>query len=127
MSLWGRWIVPVSFVAYIDESGDTGLESVKPINERGASEWLVLSCFLVRAVNDAKLPEWVRGIQAKFKNVQSPHLHFSDLLPFKRLMHVKRLRRIHAAHSSLCRIKRTFSDIEIRISTRTTRRGFIGG
>jgi Protein of unknown function (DUF3800) len=82
----GRRIVPVSFVAYIDESGDTGLESVKPINERGASEWLVLSCFLVRAVNDLKLPEWVRGIQTKFKNVQSPHLHFGDLLPFKRLI-----------------------------------------
>ena len=78
--------MPVSFVAYIDESGDTGLESVKPLNVRGASEWLVLSCFLVRAVNDPKLPEWARGIQAKFKNVQSPHLHFGDLLPFKRLI-----------------------------------------
>jgi hypothetical protein len=78
--------MPVSFVAYIDESGDTGLESVKPIDAGGASEWLVLSCFLVRAVNDAKLPDWVREIQSKFKNVQSPHLHFANLLPFKKLI-----------------------------------------
>jgi hypothetical protein len=76
--------MPVSFVAYIDESGDTGLESVKPLNIRGASEWLVLSCFLVRAVNDPKLPEWVREIRSKFKNVQSPNLHFADLIPVKK-------------------------------------------
>ena len=35
--------MPVSFVAYIDESGDTGLETIKPIDGRGATEWLVLS------------------------------------------------------------------------------------
>lgn len=76
--------MPVSFVAYIDESGDTGLESVKPLNGRGASEWLVLSCFLVRAANDAKLSNWVREIRSQFKNVQSPHLHFADLIPTKK-------------------------------------------
>lgn len=76
--------MPVSFIAYIDESGDTGLESVKPLDVRGASEWLVLSCFLVRAANDPKLPTWVKEIRSKFKNVQSPHLHFSDLIPIKK-------------------------------------------
>jgi len=68
-----------SFIAYIDESGGTGLEIVKPIDGRGATEWLVLSCFLVRAVNDHLMPTWVRDIQSQFKNVQSPHLHFADL------------------------------------------------
>src|SRR5262249_47619158 len=78
--------MPVSFVAYIDESGDTGLETVKPIDGRGATEWLVLSCFLVRVVNDPLIPTWIRDIQSQFKNVQSPHLHFADLLPFKKLI-----------------------------------------
>jgi hypothetical protein len=76
----------VSFVAYIDESGDTGLEAVKPLDAGGAREWLVLSCFLVRAENDAKTVGWVKDIQGKFRNVQRQHLHFADLLPFKKLI-----------------------------------------
>jgi uncharacterized protein DUF3800 len=83
--------MPVTFVAYIDESGDTGLQAVRPVDPRGATEWLILSCFLVRAVNDAKTLTWVRDIQSQFKNVQSPHLHFADLLPFKKLIACKGL------------------------------------
>lgn len=74
---------PVRFVAYIDESGDTGLQKVRP-RTGGASEWLVLSCLVVRAERDIELPQWVRGIKAKFKNDQRPDLHFSDLLPVKK-------------------------------------------
>lgn len=73
----------VKFVAYIDESGDPGIQSVRPIDPNGATEWLVLSCFLVRAENDHKTLGWVKEIQSKFRNVQS-HLHFSDLLPSKK-------------------------------------------
>lgn len=78
--------MPVRFVAYIDESGDTGLEQIKPFQPRGASEWLVLSCFLVKEENDDKCLGWIREIQSKFKNVQSPHLHFADLIPAKKLI-----------------------------------------
>ena len=45
----------VRFVAYVDESGDTGIEKIKPFDPKGASEWLVLSCFLVKVENDTKL------------------------------------------------------------------------
>jgi hypothetical protein len=42
--------MPVTFVAYIDESGDTGLDEVKkPDDPKGATEWLVLSAFLANA------------------------------------------------------------------------------
>lgn len=74
----------VEFVAYIDESGDTGLESVRPIDAVGATEWLILSCFLVRVQNDTETVGWVKEIQSKFKNVQSPYLHFADLIPAKK-------------------------------------------
>lgn len=74
----------VRFVAYIDEAGDTGIQSVKPSNPTGATEWLVLGCFLVRIENDHSTLGWVREITAKFKNVQSPYLHFADLLPAKK-------------------------------------------
>jgi hypothetical protein len=76
-------IKPVRFVAYIDESGDTGLQKVRP-RTGGASEWLVLSCLLVRSERDTDLPQWVREIKAKFKNDQRSDLHFSDLLPVKK-------------------------------------------
>lgn len=77
-------IKPVRFVAYIDESGDTGLQKVRPQSPGGASEWLVLGCFLVRVEHDAELPQWTRDLKAKFKNHQRPDLHFSDLLPVKK-------------------------------------------
>ncbi len=75
----------VKFVAYIDESGDTGLENVKPQPEKGASEWLVLSCFLVRASDDAKCVAWVKEILAAVKS-RARHLHFSDLFGYKKKM-----------------------------------------
>lgn len=74
----------VRFVAYIDESGDTGLDFVKPANPAGSSEWLVISCFLVRFENDHKIVGWVKEIQSRFRNVQSPYLHYTDLIPAKK-------------------------------------------
>ena len=75
---------PVRFVAYIDESGDTGLQKVRPKSPNGASEWLVLSCLLVRAERDRELPSWKREIMARFTNSQRPDLHFADLIPSKK-------------------------------------------
>jgi hypothetical protein len=74
----------VGFVAYIDESGDTGLERVRPLTVPGASEWLVLSCFLVRIENDLNLVSWVREITGQFRNRQRLDLHFADLVPPKK-------------------------------------------
>jgi hypothetical protein len=77
----------VGFVAYIDESGDTGIEQVK--GKRlfgGQSEWLVLSCFLVRAQHDSEVSSWVREITGQFRNHQRPGLHFADLIPVKKVI-----------------------------------------
>lgn len=75
----------IKFVAYIDESGDTGLENVKPTNSAsGATEWLVLSCFLVKIENDHNCVNWVKEIKSKFKNSNSPFLHYKELIPAKR-------------------------------------------
>jgi len=75
----------IKFIAYIDESGDTGLQNVKPSNSTsGATEWLVLSCFLVSEENDHKCLGWVREIKSKFKNVNSEFLHYKDLIPVKK-------------------------------------------
>ncbi|MEI9994471.1 MAG: hypothetical protein WDM91_07750 [Rhizomicrobium sp.] len=75
----------IRFVAYIDESGDTGLENVKPSNSAaGATEWLILSCFVVKIENDHKCLGWVREIKSKFTNVNSEFLHYKDLIPAKK-------------------------------------------
>lgn len=76
--------MPVEFVAYIDESGDTGIEKIKPFDTGGASEWLVLSCTLVRVEHDTKLVSWVKEILSQFRNNQAKHLHFNELIAPKK-------------------------------------------
>ena len=47
--------MPVAYVAYIDESGDTGLGLVKkPDDPRGATEWLVLAALVVKILRGAR-------------------------------------------------------------------------
>ncbi|MGJ4958002.1 DUF3800 domain-containing protein [Bradyrhizobium sp. HKCCYLRH2015] len=77
--------MPVTFVAYIDESGDTGLNRVKPDSPDGATEWLILSAFLVSSANDSNLVSWVKDVQEGIKSKRRD-LHFNKLLPFKKSM-----------------------------------------
>lgn len=67
----------VRFVAYIDESGDTGLQAVKPNDPQGAGEWLVLSCFLARERDDLKCPAWVKEILAMTFKIIGDTITFS--------------------------------------------------
>ena len=76
--------MPVTFVAYIDESGDTGLETVKkPDDPRGATEWLVLAAFVVKIQHDSKMVSWTQDVQAEFISKRAD-LHFNKLLDFKK-------------------------------------------
>lgn len=76
--------MPVSFVAYIDESGDTGLQKVKNSDApKGATEWLVLSAFLVKIQNDPKMVTWTNDVRSSFTS-DRPDLHFNKLLPWKK-------------------------------------------
>ena len=78
--------MPVTFVAYIDKSGDTGLGTVKkPDDPRGATEWLVLSAFVVRIEHDSKMVAWTQDVQADFISKRTD-LHFNRLLPFKKTL-----------------------------------------
>ncbi len=76
--------MPVTFVAYIDESGDTGLEQVKkPDDPKGATEWLVLAALVVKIEDDPKMVAWVNDVQADFTSKRT-NLHFNKLLDFKK-------------------------------------------
>jgi hypothetical protein len=67
------------YIAYIDESGDDGLKSVKPRSFPGSSEWLVLSAVVIRAANESKVAGWVQNIRSGFRSNQARALHFADL------------------------------------------------
>jgi hypothetical protein len=70
---------PYYYIAFIDEAGDPGLERVRPIDEPGGSEWLVMGCALIEAENEANPPNWIRSILDKAGAKNRPALHFRDL------------------------------------------------
>lgn len=61
---------PVGYIAYIDEAGDDGLQRVKPSDPSGASEWLALSCVLIKAEREPDTMPWVKGIVDRLVNVR---------------------------------------------------------
>lgn len=73
---------PYRYILYIDEAGDDGLTKVRPIDPNGASEWLILSGYLIRAENEENCREWLDGISADIQ-CQSTVIHFRKLSPAK--------------------------------------------
>jgi Protein of unknown function (DUF3800) len=71
------------YVAYIDEAGDPGLKRVKPLDNPGSSEWLVLSAVVIGAPNEKNVVPWVQNILHKVKS-QRQDLHFTDLRPWNK-------------------------------------------
>lgn len=65
-----------SFVAYIDESGDTGFTF--KANAGGSSCWLVLSAVVVRKNFDLQLVQDMKALRAKLGKQPKSVLHFKD-------------------------------------------------
>lgn len=69
-----------SFLAFIDEAGDDGLDKFKVPGVRGgASHWLVISACLFRQTYHLDAVKWRDDIAHKFVNKKSRNLHFMDL------------------------------------------------
>jgi hypothetical protein len=70
-----------TYVAYIDESGDDGLD--KPFravgNSGGPSKWLVISACLFRRVHTLDAVKWRDEISAKMPERRARFLHFAKL------------------------------------------------
>jgi len=75
---------PVGYVAYIDEAGDDGLQRVRPDGPNAASEWMVLSCVLVKAEREQEVLPWLKDLMTSFNQHQMTHLHFRQLKDDKR-------------------------------------------
>jgi hypothetical protein len=67
------------YFAFIDEAGDPGLKTVRPIDPVGGTEWLCLSAVLVRAKHDSDLVNWVRTILSKAGVRNRADLHYRTL------------------------------------------------
>lgn len=77
--------LPYGYVAYIDEAGDDGLQRLKPADPNGASEWMVLSCLLIKTDREAEVLPWLKLLLGSFNQHQITHLHFRQLRDDKKL------------------------------------------
>lgn len=71
------------YVAYIDEAGDYGIKTVKPIDKNGSSEWFILSAVVIDADRENEVAGWVEHITNGARSIQRQMktLHFKSLLP----------------------------------------------
>ncbi len=69
----------IGYIAYIDEAGDDGLTRVRPADPDAASEWMILSCILIKAENEAHVLPWLKELVGSFGRHQMTHLHFRQL------------------------------------------------
>src|SRR6266436_2985825 len=75
---------PYYYIALIDEAGDPGIERVRPIDNPGGNEWLVMGAALIEASNEREPVTWVRSILDVLKRRQSRELHFRNLLEWQK-------------------------------------------
>ncbi|WP_158916220.1 DUF3800 domain-containing protein [Caulobacter sp. S45] len=73
------------YVAYIDESGDPGITRVKPLDERGSSEWLIVAAVVVAASREAQLSAWNGTLMSTLNSRQMREVHFAKLNPTRKL------------------------------------------
>jgi len=68
------------YLAYIDESGDDGLENFRGLGGRGgASSWLVISATVVRAEHDRSMVAWRDEILDGMPKKKTRQIHFATM------------------------------------------------
>src|ERR1700692_2173873 len=72
------------YTAFIDEAGDPGLKTVRPIDAVGGTEWLCLGAVVIRATHDKNVVRWVRSIMTAADVRNRTDLHYRDLPNFRR-------------------------------------------
>lgn len=70
---------PYEYVAVIDESGDTGLRAVKPLDPNGSSEWMTISAVVYRRTLEAEADGWGRELMALTATRQTKEFSFTKL------------------------------------------------
>ncbi|HWA91842.1 MAG TPA: DUF3800 domain-containing protein [Rhizomicrobium sp.] len=76
------------YIAYIDESGETGLKRVLAIDPTGSSEWFILSLVIVPKFEIPNIGLWIEEI-LEATRTHIPDLHFANLQPSHKIKAVK--------------------------------------
>lgn len=71
--------VEYSYVAYIDEAGDPGLNKVMPRTPNGSSEWIIVSAALIPAELEPEVGSWIVELMKTMNSHQMRDLHFQKL------------------------------------------------
>ncbi|MGA1803365.1 DUF3800 domain-containing protein [Rhizobium sp. HT1-10] len=79
------------FVAYIDESGDPSLKRVRPIDNLGSTEWMVVSAVVVSRDQDANVKGWLSEICRSIGAENDQVIHFKDLRTDQKIAAATRL------------------------------------
>lgn len=73
------------YIAYIDESGDTGLKRIKTLDDpAGSSEWLVIAGVVVDATREPDVPAWIASARSSLGGNQIKDIHFRKLSDARR-------------------------------------------
>ncbi|MDQ3145052.1 MAG: DUF3800 domain-containing protein [Pseudomonadota bacterium] len=94
------------YIAYIDEAGDPGLNRVRPIDDNGASEWLILSAVVMKAKREDAVVEWVDEIRTGIGVTQRRDLHYRDLSPTRKLAVAERMSALPLRAFAICSNKK---------------------
>lgn len=71
--------MPYDYILYVDESGDPGLKTVRPIDENGASEWLTMGAVLISAKREQEIQTRIGNLRTSLRGHKAPDIHFADL------------------------------------------------
>jgi len=94
------------YIAYIDEAGDDGLKRVRPVDENGSSEWMMLGAALVRSEHEADVANWVSDIHEGLWRHNRPDIHFTNLTPGKKLFVCNKMSELNALYFVLASNKK---------------------
>jgi hypothetical protein len=67
------------YIAYVDESGETGLTNVLGVDQHGSSEWFTLSVVVIHKSEEPNLNNWVSEMLVATRSHQIKDLHFTKL------------------------------------------------
>ncbi|MGD9811368.1 MAG: hypothetical protein AB7U35_08550 [Sphingobium sp.] len=68
-----------SYVAYIDEAGDPGINKVTPRTAGGSSEWIIVSAALIPAELEGQVEDWIADLTKAMNSHQMRDIHFQKL------------------------------------------------
>ncbi|ANK79396.1 MAG: hypothetical protein TEF_00280 [Rhizobiales bacterium NRL2] len=94
------------YILYIDEAGDDGLKRVRPLDDGGSSEWLIIAGVLIRASREAEVKDWVRDIRNGLPGRVTRDFHFRRLNPAKKLHVCQAMADLSARYFVVCSNKK---------------------